>query len=103
MKINVGDKIYIPTEKRPFKVRACDDRYIICTKAYNPKRTYRYFIIDLVEGIRGPDNIAIALGGYETDEDCNERLLELQHGDLEISWRRRVKCTEEDFIVKTCV
>lgn len=32
MRVEVGDKVYIPSDKRPYKVRARDDRYIICTK-----------------------------------------------------------------------
>lgn len=28
--------------------------------------------------------------GYETDEDCAERLQELQSGEIEVSWRRHV-------------
>ena len=39
MKVNIGDKVYIPGEKRPYIVRVRDNRYIICTKPYNPKRT----------------------------------------------------------------
>lgn len=47
MKVSIGDKVYIPGEKRPYTVRVRDERYIICTKPYNPKRTVLYFIIDL--------------------------------------------------------
>ena len=39
MRVEVGDKIYVPNEKKPYKVRARDDRYIICTKPYNPQHT----------------------------------------------------------------
>lgn len=89
MRVEVGDKVYVPNEKRPFRVRARDERYIICTKPYNPKRTVRYFIIDLKERVRGPDNMVFC-SGYETDEDCAERLQELQSGEIEVSWRRYV-------------
>lgn len=88
--MKVGDKVYIDGEKRPFRVRACDDRYIICTKPYNPKHTVRYFIIDTVEGVRGTDNMVFCFG-YETDEECRERLHELQTGLIKISHRNRVK------------
>lgn len=89
MRVEVGDKVYVPNEKRPFRVRARNDRYIICTKPYNPQRTVRYFIIDLKEKVRGPDNMVFC-SGYETDEDCAERLQELQSGEIEVSWRRHV-------------
>lgn len=89
MRVEVGDKVYIPTEKRPYKVRARDDRYIICTKPYNPQHTVMYFIIDLEEQRRGPDNMVFCFG-YESDEDCAERLKELQTGEIEVSRRRDV-------------
>ena len=89
MRVEVGDKVYIPGEKRPYKVRARDDRYIICTKPYNPQHTVMYFIIDLEEQRRGPDNMVFCFG-YESDEDCAERLKELQEGKIEVSRRRDV-------------
>ena len=89
MKVAVGDKVYIPGEKRPYKVRARDERYIICTKPYNPRRTVMYFIIDLKEKRRAPDNMVFCFG-YETDEACAERLKELQDGKIELSRRRGI-------------
>ncbi len=89
MRVEVGDKVYIPNEKRPYRVRARDEHYIICTKPYNPKRTVMYFIVDLKEKVRGPDNMVFC-SGYETDEDCAERLKELQSGKIEVSRRRHV-------------
>lgn len=86
MKVEVGDKVYIPSHKRPFRVRCRDDRYIICTKPYNPQHTVIYFIIDLEEKRRGPDNMVFCFG-YESDEDCLERLKDLQDGRIEVSWR----------------
>lgn len=89
MRVKVGDKVYVPKEKRPYRVRARDERFIICTKPYNPQRTVRYFIVDLKEKVRGPDNMVFC-SGYESDEDCAERLAELQSGEIEVSWRRHV-------------
>lgn len=34
MRVQVGDKVYIPREKRPYRVMARDSRYIICTKPF---------------------------------------------------------------------
>ena len=86
----VGDKVYIPGQKRPYRVRARDDRYIICTKPYNPQHTVLYFIIDLVDKWRAPDDRLFCMG-YETDEDCQERLAELQSGKIDLSVRRGIK------------
>lgn len=89
MKVAIGDKVYIPSEKRPYTVKARDDRYIICTKPFNLQNTVFYFIIDLVEKWRAPDNMVFCFG-YETDEDCLERLKDLQEGTIELSRRRGI-------------
>ena len=89
MRAGIGDKIYIPTDKRPYKVKARDDRYIICTKPFNLEHTVLYFIIDLKDKWRAPDD-RVFCSGYETDEDCVERLRELQSGEIKLSWRRGV-------------
>ena len=89
MKVKVGDKVYVPTDKRPYTVKARDERYIICTKPFNVQHTVLYFIIDLVEKWRAPDNM-IFCSGYESTEDCIERLKELQDGTIELSRRRGI-------------
>ena len=89
MKVKIGDKVYVPNEKKPYKVRARDERYIICTKPFNPQHTVLYFIVDLVDRWRAPDNM-IFCSGYETDKDCQERLAELQSGEIELSRRRGI-------------
>lgn len=89
MKINIGDKIYLPKEKRPYRVQARNDRYIICTMPYNPKKTVMYFIIDLVRNVRGTDNL-IFCHGYETKEECENALRWLEKGAMEVSCRNFV-------------
>ena len=89
MKVQIGDKVYVPNEKKPYRVRARDDRYIICTKPFNPQHTVLYFIVDLVDRWRAPDNM-IFCSGYETDKDCQERLTELQSGEIKLSRRRGI-------------
>lgn len=89
MRVEVGDKVYIPNQKRAYKVRARDDRYIICTKPFNLEHTVLYFIIDLVDKWRAPDNMIFCFG-YETDEDCRARLKDLQDGTIELSRRRGI-------------
>ena len=89
MKVKIGDKVYIPSHKRPFTVRARDERYIICTKPFNAQHTVIYFIVDLIENWRAPDNLLFCLG-YETDEACQERLKDLQDGIITLSQRRGI-------------
>lgn len=86
MKVSVGDKVYIPNQKKPYRVRARDERYIICTKPYNVQHTVLYFIVDLKEKWRAPDNMIFCFG-YESDEDCQARLKDLQNGRIELSAR----------------
>ena len=89
MRVEIGDKVYIPNEKRPYRVRVRNERYIICTKPYNPQHTVRYFIIDLIDKWRAPDD-RLFCSGYESDQDCIERLHELQNGSINLSRRRGI-------------
>ena len=86
----IGDRLYVSGEVKPYTVRARDERYIIATKPCNIHHTVLYFIIDLVKGLRGPDNM-IFCSGYETQEQIDNRLQQLQNGDIEVSMRRSVK------------
>ena len=89
MRVKVGNEILVPNEKKPYRVRARDDRYIICTKPFNLYHTVLYFIIDVKDKWRAPDNM-IFCSGYETDEQCQKRLKELQDGTIELSRRRGI-------------
>ena len=75
----VGDKILFAEEKRPYTIRACDERFLVCTKPFNliPK-TVQYTIVDLEEEIRGTDGYAIGPYDYYEDADCESILKELQ-------------------------
>jgi len=89
VKFEVGCKVYVKEHKRPFYIKACDDRYAICTKPYNFKHTVIYFIVDVKVMERGPDNMVFC-SGYETIEQCQERLKELQSGEITISQRYKL-------------
>ena len=89
MKVQVGDKVKLPDEKRRYTVQARDDRYIICTKYFNLQNTVMYFIVDLKNKWRAPDNMIFCFG-YETREQCEERLADLQSGTIELSQRRGI-------------
>ena len=71
------------------RVEVEDNRYIICTKPFNLKHTVLYFIIDLKDKWRAPDD-RVFCSGYDTDEQCQEQLKKLQSGEIKLSWRRGV-------------
>ena len=85
-KLKPGDPVYLPCETRPYRVRCRDERFIICTKPFNLRHTVQYFIVDLQTYLRGPDDRVFCFG-YETQEQCEERLKELQEGTIEVSKR----------------
>lgn len=90
MKLKTGDKVWFPGEKRPYKVRARNNRYVICTKPFNLKQTVLYTIIDLLKGVRGTENLIFCMG-FETDEQCRDALLRLINGESEISRQNRAE------------
>lgn len=85
----IGDRIWFTSEKRPYRLRARNDRYLICTKPFNARKTVIYTIVDLVEGVRGPDNLIFCFG-YETEADIAENMQRLTDGEMEVSHRRRI-------------
>ena len=88
-KPTVGDKIKFRSEKQRYTVQACDDRFVICTKPFNPKKTVLYTVIDLSRNIRGTENLIFGMGA-ETKELCEEMLIRLQSGETEVSHRNRI-------------
>jgi hypothetical protein len=87
----VGARVAFAEEKMAYTIQARSERYLICTKPFNARRTVLYTIVDLVGKIRGPDNLLFS-NGYETREDCEKRLAELIDPEtcVEISHRRRI-------------
>lgn len=87
---NSGDKIYFIEEKRPYTIMACNKRFLVCTKPYNPKHTVQYTIVDLKENIRGTENLIFCMG-FETKEECKDCLERLSNGETEVSYRNRIE------------
>lgn len=104
MQFFVGQKIKFRREKQRFTVRACNERFAICTKPFNPRHTVIYTIIDLQEGVRGTENLVFGMGA-ETDEQCQEMLKRLTtleghdyvHFQTEVSHRNRVPLDIESY------
>lgn len=111
-----GDIILFKEDKKPFKVRCANDRFVICTRKFNKRNdadliwaevqmggfmTFSsgyefsrtspiYTIIDLQENIRGTENLVFCMG-FKTDDDCRNALERLSTGETEISHRNRIE------------
>lgn len=78
--LKVGDKVKFREERQPYTVQACDARFAVCTKPFNPRRTVLYSIIDFKENVRGTENLLFGMGA-ETREQCEEMLDRLNGRD----------------------
>ena len=84
-KVSVGSKIKFVSEKQKYTVQASDDRFAVCTKPFNPRRTVLYTIVDFKEQVRGPENLIFGMGA-ETREQC-EDMLDRLNGRLDSGGR----------------
>ena len=89
--LKVGDKVRFKAEKQAYTVKATSNRFIICTKPYNPKRTVIYIIIDLKRLVRGANDRVFNPYDYKVQEDIDECLKDLVSGEVEVSYRNCVK------------
>lgn len=81
----VGSRVWFFGEKRPYKVRARNQRYLVCTKPLNIHKTTLYTVVDLVEEIRGTEDSIFGMGA-ESDQDCQEMIQRLE-GESQVSRR----------------
>jgi hypothetical protein len=89
MKIAPGLRIKFPEEKQAYTVQASNDRYTICTKPFNPKRTVIYTIVDWVKKVRGPEDLIFGFGA-ETRRQCQAMLQRLVAEESGVSHRHRI-------------
>lgn len=92
--LKVGDKVKFLTEKQRYTIQARNERYIICTKPFNAKRTVWYTIIDIERYCRGEDNLIFSMS-YETRAKCEDNLKNLTDGKMEVSYRNVIKLDVE--------
>lgn len=105
--LKVNDRVKFAEEKISFKVMARNERFLICVKPFNARKTYFYAIVDLVEGIRGADNYHCRFD-YEDPSEVKEALDLLvsdsqieNYGDaFYISSRNQVKLRIDKVIIK---
>jgi hypothetical protein len=94
----VGQKIKFAEEKQAYIIKACNDKFLVCTKPFNLKRTVLYSIVDLDQNIRGTENLVFGLGA-ETEEECQEMLDRLASGETEVSYLYRIPLNIEKVMV----
>ncbi len=89
-KLYEGNKIKFAEEKQMYNIRAGNDRYLICTKPFNPRHTVLYSIVDLLENIRGTNDYIFNPYDYSLTTDCRQCLKDLISGEVKISTRNRI-------------
>jgi hypothetical protein len=89
----VGDRVRFYEERQAYTVQACGERYVVCTKPFNARKTVLYTVVDKFKQIRGPENLIFGFGA-ETREQCEEMLARLEgRGDrprTEVSYRNNI-------------
>jgi len=91
--LQVGDTAKFYNDDLTWTVRIRSGQFIILTAMDG--KTPMYTILDLVDMVRGPDNLVFS-NGYITDEDMSERMIELLTGDIAVSRRHRVALVTND-------
>lgn len=86
----VGALVYVADERRPYRVRASNRRFAVCTKPFNLQHTTLYCILDFERLIRGPEDLIFGMGA-ESDQHCEQMLARLSSGDTAVSRRRSVE------------
>ena len=89
--VQVGDYIRFEEEVKKYEVRARNTDYLIMTKPFvnNRVRTVQYCIVDLINNIRGPENLIFGMGA-ETTEQCEAMLDRLISNESEVSFRNKL-------------
>lgn len=81
--LKVGQKVKFADDRLWFTVQAKNERFVVLTA------TKFHTIIDLDQGIRGPDNLVFH-NGYDNQKECEDRLQDFNNGEIEVSHRNRV-------------
>jgi hypothetical protein len=86
--LKVGDKVKFKNEKQRYTVQAKSDRFIICTKPFNARKTYLYTIIDLERLVRGAVDLIFGLIEHvNTPELAQQCIKDLENNEYRVSHR----------------
>jgi hypothetical protein len=90
--LKVGNKIKFKNEKQRYTVQAKSERFIVCTKPFNARKTYLYTIVDLKRIVRGAVGLVFGLtDDVNSPEEAQECINDLENGEYEVSHRNCVK------------
>lgn len=93
----LGQKIWFKSEKRPYIIKAFSDRYVICTKPFNLKKTVLYTIIDWTRKVRGPNNLVFNLYDYTEQDDIENCMHDLIKNEIQVSFRHCIPLDVKKF------
>ena len=88
-KAKVDDRVWFVGERNPYRVQARDKRFLVCTKPFAARKTVIYTVVDLLEQVRGTEDLIFCMG-FEDRKHCEEALARLASGQSEVSHRNRV-------------
>lgn len=89
--LKLGQEIRFVDCRNVFYVRSLSERFAICTTKMMKIRPYKaltnyYTILNFEQGLRNKDNRVFSIG-YETQEQCDDALKDLESGELTLSHR----------------
>jgi hypothetical protein len=97
-KVKQGDLLKFAEEKQMYTVRACDERYAICTKPFNLQKTVFYTIVDFTKGIRSTNDHVFNPYDYTNQKDIDRSLIDLQNSKYKLSQRHKIKLNIERIV-----
>lgn len=96
MKLVVGDKVKICSEKQRYTVRAVGSEFAILTKPFNARKTFLYTVVDSMEGVRGHFGKWGPPEELDTRDGAEKTLIELESGRLQLTFRNVIDLTDSE-------
>lgn len=90
LKLRIKDKIVFKEEKTSYTIKACNERFAICTKPFNLQKTVFYCIVDFEKEIRSSNDLVFNSYDYTTDEGIEKCLSDLITGECRLSERHKL-------------
>lgn len=88
--LKLNDKIIFHEDKNHFTIKAISNRFAICTRPYNLKKTVFYTIIDFENNKRSTTDLVFNIYDFKNQLDIEQCLLDLESGEISLSRRNQV-------------